>query len=221
MPFWSRERILRGVLTGWQALGGGLATAAAAFLALIFVPPLNLLAPGTGTWEIRNTWQAPSAIAQNIAHRGSTEEPFAQGIEILAGCAVLACLAVAAYIDQTLHILPDPLLALAGAGAAMAALAGRHPENIAAGIGFAGLGYLLNKVTVFGRGDAKFMGVLGLWLGPVGAALACGIAVIGAAGLSLAAIVADYGVYGITSQYTLAFGPWLFTAGFLVWVALC
>ena len=93
----------------------------------------------------------------------------------------VAPLVVAAYVDSIRHLLPDPLLAVAACMVLFGGiLDGRlgFESVLAAACGLV-VGYAASLVTSLGRGDAKLLGVLGLWLG-VDLVLGLLIAVIGA-----------------------------------------
>lgn len=215
MGFWSKERLLRGVLTPPGAAGIALAVSALCAswyllcesgLAAFPLPAGELGAPlGESFGQLGEL-----GMASRI---GAGEAKVAW---LVCSCAVVGFLAIAAYIDQTLRILPDPLLALAGAPALLNAVISGNYFNLLAGAALAGLGYAFNRVTVFGRGDAKLMGVMGLWLGLGGGlvAFACGVAV--AAGATTFQMIQ----YGSDPRRTIALGPWLVLGSCLTWMFL-
>ncbi|MGO1591412.1 MAG: prepilin peptidase [Ancrocorticia sp.] len=126
-------------------------------------------------------------------------------------------LVVAAYVDSVRHLLPDPLLLTAGACALLAGIADSTlgvSTFLAAGGGLV-VGQLLSYISSLGRGDAKLLGVLGLWLGP---------AVVGA----VAVAILGAGIYALLlmmtrragAQTAIALGPWLVAGGFCTFIAL-
>ena len=148
-------------------------------------------------------------------------------------CAIIpfAPLAVAGVIDAAIRILPDPLLALSAALALAVRLGsffeGRSERagpwitvGIASAVG-AGLfwwmcGEVMARTGRLGRGDAKLMGVLGLWLGFPGVVSALAI------GISLAAVYSAVRVFlgKMTMLSSFAYGPWLVAGGWTVCVGL-
>ncbi|MDN6486389.1 MAG: prepilin peptidase [Ancrocorticia sp.] len=130
---------------------------------------------------------------------------FVSGAMCFSALAV-APLVVAGYVDSVRHLLPDPLLAVAACMVLFGGiLDGRlgFESVLAAACGLV-VGYAASLVTSLGRGDAKLLGVLGLWLG-VDLVLGLLIAVIGAGLWS--------GFLLLTRRATMAtalpLGPWL------------
>ncbi|WP_206424864.1 prepilin peptidase [Neoactinobaculum massilliense] len=131
------------------------------------------------------------------------------------GCLPAGVLVLAGAVDAYRHLLPDPLLVIAGvSGALVAALEGRWISFALAPALVVCIG-VLGKLTAVGFGDAKLCGVVGLWLPPgaagvalVGGIVAAGLAAIG--GLLLRFI-------GWHTQ--VALGPWIVTATLGVWLA--
>lgn len=132
-----------------------------------------------------------------------------------------------AVIDWRSFILPDPLnLLLAGLGALMVWLIQPDAWLDHAVGGTVGYLLLLGVELAYrgargrdglGRGDAKLVGALGLW---VGWARLPDILLIGSA-LGLAAVLVSSRLSGrdMSSTTSLAFGPWLALAGWISWLA--
>lgn len=130
-------------------------------------------------------------------------------------------LMLAALIDSVCHILPDPLLLLGAAIALVSMIFSPWSEigraALSAGI-FLVIGVIISHMTSLGRGDAKLMGVMGVWLGSmhlVFLALVCAMA--GAALFALILLLAK------RAQLTtsIALGPWLVVGGFLAYLFAC
>lgn len=189
MEFWSRERILRGVLSPLRA--GALWAAAAVLL----------------------------GSARSFAASSRTSASLRPGFaaELAWGAAAAGFLAVAAYVDAALQILPDPLVASAAAAAALSA-ASRGIDDLLAAAAVGALFFLtafaLTSATSLGRGDAKLTGALGLWTGQLQPML-LGLAV-GAvcAGIVACALLV---VGKIDRRTTMALGPWLVAGASAVW----
>ncbi len=156
-------------------------------------------------------------------HVGEVAEGPAHWLSMVVSALVIAPLAVAAFVDSVHHLLPDPLL-LIGACIAVGSTLLWAVEVVSAEVilqaffvgcmAFA-VGFLLSVLTSLGRGDAKLLGVLGLWLGgPLPLLAAMGVALCSA------------GVYAIglmafrrASRTTaLALGPWLVGGTSISWV---
>lgn len=128
------------------------------------------------------------------------------GGQVLVSAAAFAPLVVAAYVDSVCHLLPDPLLLVAGAVALTGAAADGTlaAANLwAAAFGLIA-GYLAGLVSTLGQGDAKLLGVLGLWLGPT-VVTAVVLAVVGAGVYSLVLMMARRATWATS----IALGPWL------------
>lgn len=124
-------------------------------------------------------------------------------------------LVVAGYVDSVRHLLPDPLLLLAAACAVLTGLIDSTfgwSSIMAAACG-ALIGYFLSFVTSLGRGDAKLIGVLGLWLGPQLAV--AGLLAIIAAGVYALALVLG-GRASLTTP--IALGPWIVAASLCTFI---
>ncbi|MDO4887934.1 MAG: prepilin peptidase [Actinomycetaceae bacterium] len=190
MPFWSRQRLLRGALTPRHActiVALASAQACLAYLAAV-LPPVGV------DGRLDPAWLALPAAA------------------ITAGLLTLA-----AFVDSVCQILPDPLLALAASAALIYALAtGSMVAALATGGAAAGLAYAVSALSGMGRGDAKLCGVIGLWLADPPLTAAALLVATGAAG-TYALAMACAGAIGRHS--TLALGPWLVGAACLAWYA--
>lgn len=138
--------------------------------------------------------------------------------QMLAGLLLFAPLAVASAVDAGCHILPDPLLLLAGGGA-LASLALGEPSQalpaLATGAGAAAAGWAMNRLSSFGLGDAKLLGVLGLWIGDP-------VKLFGGVFAALAAAAVFSLVLMATRRANLksaiALGPWLCCGGAAAWL---
>ncbi|MBR5951619.1 MAG: prepilin peptidase [Actinomycetaceae bacterium] len=134
---------------------------------------------------------------------------------------VLVPLALAALIDSVCHILPDPLL-LAGVVIASISLSFASwvqiTTAIASATAFLALGIVLSRITSLGRGDAKLMGVLGLWLAsPTAVFAALFLAFSGAGIFALVLLVRRRAQL----QSAIALGPWLIVGGFGMYMFMC
>ena len=144
-------------------------------------------------------------------------------LSLLMGWTLLAL----AVIDWRTFILPDPLnLLLAVLGAVM--VWQTRPDAWADHLIGGAAGYLLllgvelaYKHTRgregLGRGDAKLLGALGLWLGWT----RLPDLLLIASGLGLAAALVSSRLSGreMSGTTALAFGPWLALAGWICWLA--
>ncbi|MFT3942512.1 MAG: prepilin peptidase [Ancrocorticia sp.] len=187
LPFWTRRRLLRGALTPPQAV----LLAASATAALLW------------------------------AHILVMREDVALGAPALLGAVVIAPLTVAAFVDSVCHLLPDPLLLVAGLltlpSLMLVAARGEYgaiaTAAVTAGCALA-VGLALSSVFSFGRGDAKLLGVLGLWLGsPAPLLSAVIVALVGAGLYAVILMVARRA----TRTTALALGPWLVGGAALLW----
>ncbi len=141
----------------------------------------------------------------------------------------LACLLFAlGVIDADVYRLPDPLtLALAALGGAWLAAAApsglivSHSAAAAAGLAlFLGVNEAYRRfrgIDGLGRGDAKLMGALGLWVGPYG--LLTVLMIAPALGLAFHLVAARLRGESADMQSMAPFGPFLAAGGFLAWLA--
>lgn len=67
-----------------------------------------------------------------------------------------------------------------------------------------------------GRGDAKLLGALGMWVGALG--LAPVLLIASLSGLVAALVLAWKDGRGVSGQSAIAFGPWIALGGFSVWL---
>lgn len=143
-------------------------------------------------------------------------------LTVLFGWALLAL----AAIDFRTFLLPDGLNAVVLVlGAAM--LAWARPEAWAmhmagAAIGFGllwivELGYRrLRGRDGLGRGDAKLLGAIGLWVGAYGIAPVLLIASLN--GIAAALVLSLRDSKTLSGQSAIAFGPWIALGGYIVWL---
>ena len=148
------------------------------------------------------------------------------------GTFVLSCLMgwtllALAAIDWRSYILPDPLnLLLAALGLVMVFTVDR--DNWADHLigGAAGYLMLLSVEILYrvwrgrdglGRGDAKLLGALGLWVGWI--ALPDILLFASLSGLVFALASSLSNRSALSGQTVLAFGPWLAFAGWVSWLA--
>jgi leader peptidase (prepilin peptidase) / N-methyltransferase len=131
-----------------------------------------------------------------------------------------------AAIDLRTYLLPDSLnAAVLGLGAVMVAMTRKAewPVHLAgAVIGF-GLLWLVEILyrrlrgrDGLGRGDAKLLGALGLWVGAPGIAPVLLIASLAGIAAALAGSLRQSTPLSATSA--IAFGPWIALGGFVVWM---
>lgn len=137
------------------------------------------------------------------------------------GFFVLVPLAIAALIDSVRHILPDPLLVCAAIIALCSLSFSPWSEVRHAALSamlFLAIGLVLSRATSLGRGDAKLMGVMGLWLGTIQLVfLAIACAMVSAALYALALLLTKRA--HLTSS--IALGPWLVAGGFVICLFSC
>ena len=76
------------------------------------------------------------------------------------------------------------------------------------------IGRKIYKKEVMGKGDSKFIAMLGLWLGPLGVILTIAISYISAAIVILIGLVLNK----IKLKQTIPFGPFISLGGMLVWI---
>lgn len=131
-----------------------------------------------------------------------------------------------AAIDLRTFLLPDGLnAAVLALGAAMLALS--WPADLPVHIAGALIGYgLLWSVEVayrrvrgrdgLGRGDAKLLGAVGLWVGAFGIAPVLLIASLGGIAAALALSLRE--AKALTGQSPIAFGPWIALGGYIIWL---
>lgn len=206
-PFWTRRRLLRGALTPAQAvILGAFATAVLLWAHLILART-----------EI-SPYVIPGETSGLLPLWFMADVP---GILLVCEALVIAPLAVAAFVDSVCHLLPDPLLLLAGL-AAMLSIASYAPrkewEVITGGVLTAVLalavGLVLSSMLSFGRGDAKLLGVMGLWLGSPTSLLVTVIMALVGAGLYAATLMV---LRKATRTTALALGPWLVGGAAAMW----
>lgn len=135
-------------------------------------------------------------------------------------------LLVLALIDLRCYLLPDGLnLAVFLLGGLMVALFQKdawawHLAGAAAGFGLLWLvevAYLrLRGLHGLGRGDAKLLGGIGLWVGLAGIPPVLLIASLG--GILAALVSARLERQSVTGQTMIAFGPWIALGGYIVWL---
>lgn len=148
------------------------------------------------------------------------------------GTFVLSCafgwtLLALAVVDLKRYILPDPLnLLVALLGVVMVALTRPHAwlEHLIGGV--AGFTVLLSVELYYrhfkgrnglGRGDAKLLGAIGIW---VGWTRLPDILIIAAlSGLIAVLTVAMASRKAIDGGQPIAFGPWLALAGWIAWLS--
>jgi len=131
-----------------------------------------------------------------------------------------------ANIDFRTMLLPDGLnAALLALGAAMVWL--MRPEGwlmhiSGAALGFAVLwtveaGYRrLRGREGLGRGDAKLLGAIGIWVGATGLPLVLLIASL--SGIVAALVQSWRSGPALSAQTAIAFGPWIALGGFAAWI---
>jgi leader peptidase (prepilin peptidase) / N-methyltransferase len=131
-----------------------------------------------------------------------------------------------AAIDFRTFLLPDGLnAAVALLGAAMLAWARpadwvMHLAGAVIGFGLlwlVELGYRrLRGRDGLGRGDAKLLGAIGLWVGAFGIAPVLLIASL--SGIAAALLHSVRESKKLSGQSTIAFGPWIALGGYIVWL---
>lgn len=134
---------------------------------------------------------------------------------------VIAPLAVAAFVDSVCHLLPDPLLLVATLMAApsLVYLAANGDWKVVAlacltSVLALAVGLALSSMFSFGRGDAKLLAVLGLWLGyPISLLVAVTVALVGAGLYAIVLMAARRA----TRTTALALGPWLVGGAAALW----
>lgn len=131
-----------------------------------------------------------------------------------------------ALVDLRCYLLPDGLnLAVLLLGGVMVALFRQeswawHLAGAATGFGLlwlAEITYLrLRGIQGLGRGDAKLLGAIGIWVGLTGIPPVLLIASLGA----ILAVLIRTRLQGqpLTGQSMIAFGPWIALGGYIVWL---
>lgn len=131
-----------------------------------------------------------------------------------------------AAIDLRTFLLPDRLnLAVLALGAAM--VAGIKPDDwmrhVAGGV--IGFGLLWGMETAYrhlrgreglGRGDAKLLGAIGVWVGATGVPPVLLIASL--SGILAALVTAWRTGTPLNGSAAIAFGPWIALGGYAVWI---
>lgn len=149
-------------------------------------------------------------------------DPVLTGLTALFGWLLLAL----AVIDLRSFLLPDALNAAVLALGAIWLLAFR-PVDWPLHVAGAASGYILLRLVEFfyrhvrraaglGRGDAKLLGAIGLWVGLAGLPGVLLIASLG--GLAGALIQSLILRRELTGSTAVAFGPWIALGGFSVWL---
>ncbi len=170
-------------------------------------------------------WQAPlTEIAGALIAFAAVawSPPSLLVLTVLYGWLLLAL----AAIDLRTFILPDALnLFVLLLGAVMVALSRPDgwPMNLAGAIAGFSLLWLVEVVyrqlrrrDGLGRGDAKLLGAIGMWVGLGGIAPVLLIASLSGIAAALALSVRDS--KSLSGQSAIAFGPWLALGGFVVWL---
>ncbi|MDP3460445.1 MAG: A24 family peptidase, partial [Hyphomonas sp.] len=171
------------------------------------------------------SWSAPvtelaGAITAASAVAWATPELLV--FTVLFGWTLLAL----AAIDFRTYLLPDALnAAVLLFGIAM--LAWTQPPGWPLHLAGAGIGFgLLWGVELayrrlrgrdgLGRGDAKLLGAVGLWVGMAGIAPVLLIASL--SGIAAALIISLRESKSLSGQSAIAFGPWIAFGGYIVWL---
>jgi leader peptidase (prepilin peptidase)/N-methyltransferase len=149
--------------------------------------------------------------------------PGTRGLSLGLG-ALLVALAV---IDLATYRLPDLLnVAVLLLGAAMVALTrpALWPHHLlGAGIGYVSLVAIEIAYRHFkgrdglGRGDAKLMGAIGMWVAWPG--LAPVLLIASLSGLVAALVMSRARRQAVSYETRIAFGPWIALGGWVVWLA--
>ena len=147
--------------------------------------------------------------------------PDSLGVLLVCEALVIAPLAIAAFVDSVCHLLPDPLLLLAGLAVVppLASFALRGEGEVVTGAVLTAVlalavGLVLSAMFSFGRGDAKLLGVMGLWLGSPVSLLAAVIVALVGAGLYAGTLMM---LRRATRTTALALGPWLVGGASAMW----
>ncbi|PKP81455.1 MAG: hypothetical protein CVT79_10180 [Alphaproteobacteria bacterium HGW-Alphaproteobacteria-18] len=131
-----------------------------------------------------------------------------------------------AVIDLRTYILPDGLnLAVFLTGCAMVTLYRQDvwPWHLAGALAGFGLLWLvevsyrrLRGIDGLGRGDAKLLGAVGMWVGLEGIPPVLLIASL--SGILAALALSLLKRQSVSGQSMIAFGPWIALAGYIVWL---
>ncbi len=137
------------------------------------------------------------------------------------------CLLALAVIDLKTLILPDGLnLAVFLLGCGMVAVYRQevwqwHLGGAAAGYGLLWLVEVayrkLRGIDGLGRGDAKLLGAIGMWVGLQGIPPVLLVASLG--GIMSVVVSAAVRRQPLSGQTVIAFGPWIALGGYAVWLA--
>ena len=195
------------------------------------VGSLALLLPDR-LWPDRADWLRPRpAVTAATAAIAAWAGLVLPGDLVPVGCLLGWALLLAALVDARCRLLPDivvlPLIPVglavalweAPAGGGMDALTG---HALAAAIGyalFAGLAAAyrwLRGRDGLGGGDAKLLAAAGAWVGPAGLSPVILLAALG--GLAVAAVLALVRRQPLSGATSVAFGPYLAAALWLVWL---
>lgn len=147
--------------------------------------------------------------------------------ELLAFTLLLGWLLLAlAAIDLKTFLLPDVLnAAVLLLGALMVAMTRADAWVMHAAGAVIGYGVLWAVETAYrrlrghdglGRGDAKLLGALGIWVGVLG--LPPVLLIASLSGLVAALVLALKDGRGVSGQSAIAFGPWIALGGYVVWL---
>jgi prepilin signal peptidase PulO-like enzyme (type II secretory pathway) len=131
-----------------------------------------------------------------------------------------------AAIDLRTYLLPDALNALVLAlGVLMVTITRPGEWTVHAAGAVIGYGVLWAVETAYrrlrghdglGRGDAKLLGALGMWVGALG--LPPVLLIASLSGLLAALVLAWKDGRGVSGQSAIAFGPWIALGGYVVWL---
>ncbi len=206
-PLWSRRRLLRGTLAPAQAVVLGVC-------ATVVILWMRLLLGRLDAVRMIPVGGESSMFPDQLAI-GSLTAP------VLVSAVVLAPLAVAAFVDSVCHLLPDPLLLIASLLAVLPlvylAIRGEWSAVVLAALTSVvalAAGLVLSSVFAFGRGDAKLLAVLGLWLGSPTLLLAgVTVALMGAGAYAIVLMLSRRA----TRTTALALGPWLVGGASILW----
>lgn len=171
-------------------------------------------------------WSAPlSEIAGALTAAAAVLFTPTPELMFLTACFGWLLLALAA-IDFRTFLLPDGLnLAVCLGGALMVALTrpGDWSMHLAGGV--LGYGLLWTVEALYrrargrdglGRGDAKLLGAIGIWVGAAGIPPVLLIASL--SGIAAALVISWRREMPLSGQSAIAFGPWIALGGYLVWI---
>lgn len=131
-----------------------------------------------------------------------------------------------AAIDFRTYLLPDPLnAAVILLGAVMVAVC--RPDDWVWHLSGAIIGFaMLWLVEVFyrrlrgrdglGRGDAKLLGAVGVWVGAAG--LAPVLLIASLSGIAAVLVLSAFDSKRLSGQTAIAFGPWIGFGGYTIWL---